>query len=173
MNADASISSKRHHIVATGFGPFSSVKFNPSWDALQHLESHGQMKGVFLHTILVPVCYFDADMHVNLIWRRCPSGESCCVGGCSVLSTLIDVQALADSLNKIPDLKLKFEVSKDPGTYLCGYIYYQSLRENPARTLFVHVPFVSEDASLEDIAAALKALLETVANDYLEKVFMI
>ncbi|XP_015603707.1 pyroglutamyl-peptidase 1 [Cephus cinctus] len=57
-----------------------------------------------------------------------------------ILETVCDVKQICNYINNIENSNIKASVSHDAGRYLCEYVYYQSLKINQNRTLFVHVP---------------------------------
>ncbi|KAL5109075.1 Pyroglutamyl-peptidase 1 [Taenia crassiceps] len=56
----------------------------------------------------------------------------------------------------------KCVISADSGCFLCGYIYRRSLEKNPDRTLFVHVPTISDAFTADHLVYAYSDI--TVTN---------
>lgn len=77
--------------------------------------------------------YIRADIH-----NRCPDESNITL---EVLKTAIDVNRLCKSINEHSEkTKCSVCISHDAGRYLCEYTFYNSLKMDPTRVLFVHVP---------------------------------
>ncbi|VDL18830.1 unnamed protein product [Hymenolepis diminuta] len=55
-------------------------------------------------------------------------------------------------------------LSNDPGSYICGYIYYRSLERNSCRSVFIHVPLISEEFSADYLGDFLLSLLSILCK---------
>ncbi|KAF2364217.1 Peptidase C15 pyroglutamyl peptidase I-like [Trinorchestia longiramus] len=86
--------------------------------------------------------------------RACPPNLCCIPGGKDVIRSSLPLAAIAEAINKNANIRLKCQLSQDPGKYLCSYVYYTSLNKDASRSVFVHVPPL-EVSSAEDTAQAL------------------
>uniref|UniRef100_A0A7E4ZWW0 Pyroglutamyl-peptidase I n=1 Tax=Panagrellus redivivus TaxID=6233 RepID=A0A7E4ZWW0_PANRE len=68
-------------------------------------------------------------------------------------------EALGDKLEG-----LRVTTSDDPGTYLCGYIFYSTLKVNKGRSLFVHVPEFDSVATVEVVHQIVVEVTRQVAR---------
>lgn len=59
-------------------------------------------------------------------------------------------------------------VSDDPGHYLCDFIYFTSLAQDPARTVFVHVPPLGMPYSANQMATALAEVIRDLWDQVLQ-----
>lgn len=75
----------------------------------------------------------------------------------------IDIDQICDRMNRLYDigqLRLKTKKSSDAGLYVCEYIYQTSLKIN-RNCLFIHVPNISEEITLEQIRLSIQQVIET------------
>ena len=96
-----------------------------------------------------------------------------------ILKTRLDCKAIADELNpSYPHLKIL--PSTNPGrcvafelmllctcyicSYLCAYIYFQSLAQYDGRALFVHIPPWSAHATETSLTQALSDIIKQIAK---------
>lgn len=88
-----------------------------------------------------------------------PEGQCGVVGGPDRLETTFDIPRVLEQLNiRQPDMQ--FRPSSDAGRFLCDFIYYTSLHLNSAPVLFVHVCTLNNPYSVEQLALALKNIIE-------------
>ncbi|VDM00785.1 unnamed protein product [Schistocephalus solidus] len=80
-------------------------------------------------------------------------GQVCSDSSCGTFTPT--ALPLADACTMLNAAGHKCVLSVDPGTYLCDYIYHMSLQRGPDRTVFVHVPDVSNDLEADDLGEAL------------------
>ena len=98
------------------------------------------------------------------IFGRTPETKTCVPDGAEVLETSFDVQALSEKVSSSnPDIRV--EISSDAGRYLCDFIYYTSLHVSQAPVLFVHVPELNKPYSVQQLASALKSIIETLLEN--------
>lgn len=72
----------------------------------------------------------------------------------------LDLDSAVDAVKKeFPDGQVEFVMSDDAGLYLCEFIYCVSLRRDPSRCVFIHVPDCVGDADkLRQLATGLCSL---------------
>eukprot|EP00800_Vazella_pourtalesii_P003401 TRINITY_DN1346_c0_g1_i1.p1 TRINITY_DN1346_c0_g1~~TRINITY_DN1346_c0_g1_i1.p1 ORF type:complete len:229 (-),score=40.55 TRINITY_DN1346_c0_g1_i1:135-770(-) len=73
--------------------------------------------------------------------------------------TSIDVEEIFRICCKKLEGKVGFQVSTDPGLYLCGFCYYSSLYCNPS-SLFIHIPDKDEPYSIAEMVKAVVLIVE-------------
>ncbi len=71
--------------------------------------------------------------------------------------TTLDTEGLKKHLE---EKGYTFDLSTDPGRYLCNYIYYKALGKMAGKALFIHFPPVMECWPLEREKAFLKDVLK-------------
>ncbi|SPO25151.1 uncharacterized protein UTRI_02744_B [Ustilago trichophora] len=89
--------------------------------------------------------------------------------------TQVDVEQLVRWLKERGMEESEVEESRDPGRYLCDFIYYCSQCEakrskagqedEPARVIFIHVPPQGKDLSVERCTQAIRAVAWFMARD--------
>ncbi|RWS31227.1 hypothetical protein B4U80_07137 [Leptotrombidium deliense] len=87
---------------------------------------------------------------------------------CKCITTEINVKKVCEKVSqccKNGNIKLDAQPSTNAGRYLCEYIYFASLNQNCRRTVFIHVPELSEQCSAADIAAAIKCSIEAILEE--------
>lgn len=98
----------------------------------------------------------------------CPSnGATNLANKCSKLTYIcsgIDTEDICQKVNKSKSLPLLALASEKAGEYLCEFIYRCSLLHNKARTLFIHVPEVNDNVTIEDIARCLTQILKALVE---------
>lgn len=52
--------------------------------------------------------------------------------------------------------------------YLCEYIYFKSLRINKNHTIFIHVPNLDQDNTVEKLAETLKCIIKKLLEQITE-----
>ena len=73
--------------------------------------------------------------------------------------TSIDVQEILRYCCERLAGKVGFQVSADPGLYLCGFCYYSSLHCNTS-SLFIHIPDKDEPYSIAEMVKAIVLIVE-------------
>uniref|UniRef100_W5NAV5 Pyroglutamyl-peptidase I like n=1 Tax=Lepisosteus oculatus TaxID=7918 RepID=W5NAV5_LEPOC len=98
----------------------------------------------------------------------CPADGRCVVGGPGRIDSVMDMKSLA---RRLRGRGLDVIYSRDPGRYLCDFVYYTSLYQGKGRAALVHVPASGRLAStqtlvpiLRDIAHALLQQLQGAAG---------
>lgn len=95
---------------------------------------------------------------------KVPSSHACVSGGPDLISTSFNVDNVCRfAARKQPDVK--FNVSCDAGRYLCDFIYYRSLHQGQAPVLFVHVPELNKPYSADQLANALKSIIQGLLEE--------
>ncbi|KAH7723806.1 pyroglutamyl-peptidase 1-like protein [Aphelenchoides avenae] len=81
------------------------------------------------------------------------------------ISSVLDFTQLANEVIDSGSVSSHLIMSSyDPGNYLCGYIYYQSLLLEEGRALFVHVPNFTERLTPEVLTEALHGIVLAVVK---------
>jgi len=119
-------------------------------DASLHVEKTAYNKGY---------CCKDVD-------RQVPCDNWYAEDGPLSLDTEFDVdrivQELNDSLDQLGGLR-PAKLSTNPGRFLCGFIYYQSLLRYSRRSIFIHVPPTDDTCvTAEKLAQGLKLVTLSV-----------
>ena len=65
-----------------------------------------------------------------------------------------------------------FQLSNDPGLYLCGFCYYTSLHQN-ASSLFIHIPDEDEPYSIAEMTKALVLIVEQAVGQIKQKLLSV
>ena len=95
--------------------------------------------------------------------------QGCCVlGGQEYLETAFDVLKVLGNVSQ-KQLDVQFGMSNDAGHFMCDYIYYTSLHVNTAPVLFVHVCEVDKPYSVQQLAVALKNIVEALLQEIATK----
>ncbi|CAD0202874.1 unnamed protein product [Chrysodeixis includens] len=88
----------------------------------------------------------------------CPPGYQCIANGPEQIETRLNVHVLCQEFNTKPPMgDLQTKISSCAGNYLCEYLYYTSLCQDPSKTLFIHVPM---EYTTDQIARGLERILE-------------
>ncbi|KAK7074716.1 Pyroglutamyl-peptidase 1, partial [Halocaridina rubra] len=115
------------------------------------LESRAKNKGYILHDEV----------------RHTPPGEICLPGGEDVIESSIDMNVVAEAMNKKTHLNLQCAASRDPGNFVCGFVYYLSLNEDKSSTAFIHVPS-QDNSSIKDTTDALEEAIITLYQQLMQ-----
>lgn len=97
------------------------------------------------------------------IFGKAPRTTVCVPGGPECISTKFNVDGICETLSK-KHFDVTFETSDDAGRYLCDFIYYTSLHHGKAPVVFIHVPGLNEPYSAEQLATALKGIIEALLD---------
>ncbi|KAG4068541.1 hypothetical protein HA402_004882 [Bradysia odoriphaga] len=87
---------------------------------------------------------------------------------CDVLTTCLDVEKIVEEVNAVLPEQMLCSSTK-VGSYLCGYIYLNSLDRNCERTLFIHVPPVDKPYSSQQTSASILAVLEKCVEQLMDE----
>ncbi|KAE9556299.1 hypothetical protein FO519_000482 [Halicephalobus sp. NKZ332] len=118
-----------HFYIHVGVHPFPKIV---------KLECQSQSEG-----------YCRADINGTYPSTKRPCNAPDC-GTPEVLETNFDCEKAVESIKSlIGPTELQVQTSTDPGTYLCGYVFYCTLKANEGKSLFVHVPEFDEVATPE------------------------
>ena len=98
------------------------------------------------------------------IFGKAPQTKLCVPGGPECISTQFNIEGVCETLSK-KQSDVTFEISHDAGRYLCDYIYYTSLHHGKSPVVFVHVPELNKPYSAEQLAAALKGIIEALLDE--------
>lgn len=82
----------------------------------------------------------------------------------TTLQTVLDCELLKARVQKALAgcegcLPVQIDISKNPGRYLCAYIYYCSLLKSNGRSLFVHIPPFDGECTPEVLVKCLKQIV--------------
>ena len=73
------------------------------------------------------------------------------------LATLLPIDDVCARVARRTQTPVK--TSSDAGRFLCEFIYYQSLFIDRKRTVFIHVPDIDEDFTLENLARTIQLII--------------
>lgn len=184
-------------ILVTGFKPFLNNEVNPTETLVKTLINKGYKGEVFEVTYKVIDDYFssvDANTYDFIISFGLASGRKeisieqyaynkvsvkvedasgflpsipCILkGGIDKEISVIKAEEIVDRLK---ETGVDSYVSNDPGSYLCNYIYYTSLRINKGKALFIHLPKEDEkhtstyfEKAAEQVISSVISLLENL-----------
>ncbi|VEL38137.1 unnamed protein product [Protopolystoma xenopodis] len=178
-------------VFVTSFGPFGDHKVNPSSQAVKKLkeiwESRSELSGsdLELNTItdvqdlVIHVGLNACSTSLNLETRAfnsyydspdinmsyCGCDGFCVPGGPQEILCGLNLKRTCDLLCNSGN---PCELSDDPHTFLCGFIYYLSLSRNRGRCAFLHVPCISNFWTQDRLAEALIL----VAQDLTSQIMM-
>ncbi|XP_043217040.1 pyroglutamyl-peptidase 1-like isoform X1 [Amphibalanus amphitrite] len=101
------------------------------------------------------------------VLQQTPPEQRCLSGQPSTLCCRLDLartcRAIGGSASAIDAT-----VSDDPGHYLCGFIYFMSLAQDPARTVFVHVPPLGMPYTANQMATGLAEVVRDLWHQVLQ-----
>ncbi|CAH0589918.1 unnamed protein product [Chrysodeixis includens] len=101
---------------------------------------------------------------VGDVKNKCPPGNQCIANGPEQIETRLNVHELCQEFNTEPPMgDLQIKVSDCAGNYLCEYLYYTSLCQDPSKTLFIHVPM---KYTTDQIARALVITIADHSKDW-------
>ncbi|XP_028407110.1 pyroglutamyl-peptidase 1-like [Dendronephthya gigantea] len=118
----------------------------------------------FTDVVQLETCAHNLDYCREDISYKCPSRNSCVLGGSECLQTDLNVEKICQEV----DSKLcpcKLETSCDAGRYLCEFIYYSSLHQSlkPEHTgssvVFIHVPVLDQPYTKTQLGQTLKFVI--------------
>ena len=98
------------------------------------------------------------------IYGRAPGTMVCVPNGPEAIQTRFNVERICEQVSK-QQVDVTFEVSRDAGRYLCDFIYYTSLHLNKSPVVFVHVPELNKPYSADQLAVALKKIVEVLLDE--------
>lgn len=96
---------------------------------------------------------YGTALHAHLKGKSCQFDESI---------TCLNIESICDKLNQLHkqgSISIPFNASNEAGLFLCEFIYQESLKICD-RTVFIHVPNVSEKITLDDIRLSIKYAIE-------------
>uniref|UniRef100_A0AC34RAG5 Pyroglutamyl-peptidase I n=2 Tax=Panagrolaimus sp. JU765 TaxID=591449 RepID=A0AC34RAG5_9BILA len=100
----------------------------------------------------------------------CPATmRPCCAPNntCEVVQTKFDCRKAAEAIRSaIKPANIFVGTSEDPGKYLCGYVYYCTLKSTDGRSIFVHIPEFDEDATPELIQKIIVEIIREVVKQF-------
>lgn len=111
-----------------------------------------------------------ADGYCRLDVTGCvPTDNKCVVNLDQTLSSSIDVDGLVKKTKE--ELgetigNLAIQSSDDPGRYLCGFSYYLSLCNDNSKTLFIHIPPLSEKITVELLTQVVATIILTTLKHF-------
>uniref|UniRef100_A0A915PVK9 Pyroglutamyl-peptidase I n=1 Tax=Setaria digitata TaxID=48799 RepID=A0A915PVK9_9BILA len=134
-------------------------KFYP--DLVVHLGAHSVSRSIKIETRSCGVGYYQGDIKSKTPRDyRCPLANSSCMEDENTICTGLNCKEILDAIKKeFAEEDVQFQVSDDPGRYLCAYSYYISLRRNKNCSLFVHIPRFNESCTVELITRIVKRIV--------------
>jgi pyroglutamyl-peptidase len=130
------------------------------FDFVIHVGVSSLNESIGLETCAHSSGYTRADINA-----KCPPGGLCDKEEDKVMNTCLDIQTICQDLNcTLAEDGIEFTSSSDAGRYLCEFIYYSSLSKTAGRTLFVHVPPLSNLYTQEQLGKALFCILDKIVD---------
>jgi pyrrolidone-carboxylate peptidase len=111
--------------------------------------------------VCIEQCAYNTTYEKQDILDKIPANKCCRSDGIECLETKLDVNQICSLTNDYCKLKLLKPTcvsSRDPGRYLCCFIYYISLCKDNSKALFVHVP-PSSVFSVNEMSQALQQII--------------
>ncbi|KAM3721975.1 Pyroglutamyl-peptidase [Dirofilaria immitis] len=134
-------------------------KYHP--DLVVHLGVHSNDHAIKIETKSCGIGYYQRDIESKTPEDyRCPLADYSCDEEKSIIYTGLDCEKLLEALRtKFTEETVQFELSDNPGRYLCAYSYYISLRHNRNCSLFVHIPCFDKSCTLGLITKIVKEII--------------
>uniref|UniRef100_A0A8R1XMY9 Pyroglutamyl-peptidase I n=1 Tax=Onchocerca volvulus TaxID=6282 RepID=A0A8R1XMY9_ONCVO len=134
-------------------------KYHP--DLVVHLGVHSVSHVIKIETRSCGIGYYQDDVKSKTPENhRCPLVDRCFDEEKSIIYTGLDCEKLLEAVRtEFADENIQFELSDDPGRYLCAYSYYISLRHDRNCSLFVHIPCFNKCCTLELITKIVKEII--------------
>ena len=88
------------------------------------------------------------------VLQQTPPEQRCVSGQPATISCRLDLARTCRAIGSSAS-PIDADLSDDPGHYLCDFIYFTSLAQDPARTVFVHVPPLGMPYTANQMASAL------------------
>ncbi|CAL8092083.1 unnamed protein product [Calicophoron daubneyi] len=101
--------------------------------------------------------YLSPDVNEEL----CDEDGFCNPDGEERICSTLDLNRV---LRRLESHSVPAHLSEDPGRYLCGYIYYMSLKHACDRVVFIHVPPISDRFDDFTLASALFDVVQGLAE---------
>ncbi|VDO46394.1 unnamed protein product [Onchocerca flexuosa] len=135
------------------------AKYHP--DLVVHLGVHSINHVIKIETRSCGIGYYQDDVK-----SKTPENHMCPLADCyfdeekSTIYTGLDCEKLLEAVRtEFAGENVQFELSDDPGRYLCAYSYYISLRHDRNCSLFVHIPRFNKSCTLELITKIVKEII--------------
>uniref|UniRef100_A0A1I8EXN3 Pyroglutamyl-peptidase I n=1 Tax=Wuchereria bancrofti TaxID=6293 RepID=A0A1I8EXN3_WUCBA len=104
--------------------------------------------------------------HNDQISAKTPEDYRCPLAMCSsdeeenIIYTGLNCTELVEAMRmEFARENIQFELSDDPGRYLCAYSYYISLRHDKNCSLFIHIPSFNKSCTLELLTKIVKQII--------------
>ncbi|KAL3997629.1 Pyroglutamyl peptidase family protein [Acanthocheilonema viteae] len=130
-------------------------------DLVVHLGVHSVNYSIRIETRSCGIGYYQNDIN-----SKTPEDHKCPLVNFSsgelenIIYTGLDCMKLVESLRmEFAGERVHFELSDNPGRYLCAYAYYISLQHNRDCSLFVHIPCFNKSCTLELITKIVKQIV--------------
>ncbi|VDN07131.1 unnamed protein product [Thelazia callipaeda] len=140
-------------------------------DFVIHLGYHAEDRCIKIEKKSCGIGYVLCDVK-----EKTPQNYRCPLAGCSnreeenTIFCGLDCQKLLRAVQTIfVGKNVQFELSCDPGRYLCAYSYYISLRHNKDCCLFVHIPSFDDVCTVDLVASVIKQIIVLSMQQILEK----
>lgn len=73
------------------------------------------------------------------------------------ISSLLPIDTICSRVQRRTSVPVS--VSDDAGRFLCEFIYYQSLFIDPKRTVFIHIPDLDENFTVNNLAETIQMII--------------
>ncbi|EFO17684.2 hypothetical protein LOAG_10815 [Loa loa] len=134
-------------------------KYRP--DLVVHLGVHSVSHVIRIETRSCGIGYYQDDVK-----SKTPESHKCLLANYSsgeeehIICTGLDCIKLVEAARmEFAGESVQFELSNDPGRYLCAYSYYISLRHNRNCSLFIHIPCFNKSCTLELVTKIVKQIV--------------
>ncbi|XP_023022485.1 pyroglutamyl-peptidase 1 [Leptinotarsa decemlineata] len=112
----------------------------------------------FTDTLAIEECANrDGYTRIDCSGMKHSTGKAC-FNGDDCIFTEINIKDICATLNESG--KIKSHISNNAGRYLCEFIYYNSLKINKKRTLFIHVPPLDQPYSAAELSEGLLEVIK-------------
>lgn len=104
--------------------------------------------------------------------KKMPETETPCLknnGCCEKLATKLNVEKITSQLNCECTEQTEYSSTPQIGTYLCSYIYLNSLDICDDRTLFIHVPSINEKFQPKKTSSCILNIIEKCVEQLMEE----
>uniref|UniRef100_A0A0R3RFM7 Pyroglutamyl-peptidase 1 n=1 Tax=Elaeophora elaphi TaxID=1147741 RepID=A0A0R3RFM7_9BILA len=143
-------------------------KYHP--DLVVHLGVHSVNHAIRIETGSCGIGYYQDDIKSQTPEDyKCPLANSSSNEEGNIICTGLDCMKLVEAVRmEFAEESVQFELSNDPGRYLCAYSYYISLQHDKNCSLFVHIPCFNKSCTLELVTKIVKKIVQSSIQQVLK-----